>query len=210
MLLAFLSGLPLFLRPAQQSLLDPQKKWGRQIFFEGTSPTGGTIKAYIGHSRVELPGSAATCSSCHGPDGLGRPESGVIPSDITWDHLMKRYGHTHLNGRKHPAFTEATLKKCILTGYDPGGNKLNEAMPTYSMSAEDINALVAYMKRLQSDSDPGINEPVRAPVNFAAQYLRLQRPYVALLGPGGEGQEGSSKGSSKRQPERMDGHPSRL
>ncbi len=181
LLLAFLSGLPLFLRPAQQSPLDPQEKWGRQIFFEGTSPTGGTIKAYIGHSRVELPGSAATCASCHGPDGLGRPESGVIPSDITWDHLMKRYGHTHLNGRKHPAFTEATLKKCILTGYDPGGNKLNEAMPTYSMSAEDINALVAYMKRVQNDSDPGITEagirigillPSSGPVGEIARGMR--------------------------------------
>lgn len=154
----FFFGLWLLLRPAQHSLLNPQEKRGRQIYFEGTSPGGGAIKAYIGHSRVELPGSAATCASCHGPDGLGRPEAGVIPSDITWDHLMKRYGHTHLNGRKHPAFTEASLKKCIMTGYDPGSNKLNTAMPTYSMSTEDINALVSYMKRLQSDSDPGITE----------------------------------------------------
>ena len=148
----------LFIRPPHHAQLDPQEKRGRQLYFEGTSPGGGEIKAYIGQAQAELPGSAATCGSCHGPDGRGRAEAGVIPSDITWDHLMKRYGHTHLNGRKHPAFTEASLKKCILTGYDPGGNRLDASMPTYSMSTEDINALTAYMKRLQSDLDPGITE----------------------------------------------------
>jgi ABC-type branched-subunit amino acid transport system substrate-binding protein len=152
----FLSWL--FIRSPHHAQLDSQEKRGRQIYFEGTSPGGGEIKAYIGQAQVGLPGSAATCGSCHGPDGRGRPEAGVIPSDITWDHLMKRYGHTHLNGRKHPAFTEASLKKCILTGYDPGGNRLDVSMPTYSMSTEDINALTAYMRRLQSDLDPGITE----------------------------------------------------
>lgn len=144
--------------PSSSDSLNAQERWGKQIYFEGTSPSGKDIKAYIGAAQVELPGSAATCASCHGADGLGRPEAGVIPSDITWDYLMRRYGHTHPKGRSHPAFTEASLKRCILTGYDPAGNRLDPSMPTYSMSAEDINALVAYMKRLQSDLDPGITE----------------------------------------------------
>jgi ABC-type branched-subunit amino acid transport system substrate-binding protein len=148
----------LFLRPYFSPSLNQQEEQGKQIYFEGTSPTGGKIKAFIGKDKIQLPGSAATCGSCHGPDGRGRPEAGVIPSDITWDHLMKPYGHSHPMGRKHPAFTEASLKRCILNGEDPAGNQMDPSMPTYAMSVEDINALVAYLKRLQKDFDPGLKD----------------------------------------------------
>jgi len=146
----------LFLRPYFTPSLTLPEKRGKQIYFEGTSPGDGKITAYIGKEQIKLPGSAATCASCHGPDGRGRPEAGVIPSDLTWDHLMKSYGHSHPKGRKHPAFTEASLKRSILNGDDPAGNRLDASMPTYTMSVEDINDLVAYMKRMETDFDPGL------------------------------------------------------
>ena len=148
----------LFLRPLFAPPLTPQEERGKQIYLEGTSPGGGKIKAYIGKDKIQLPGSAAACGTCHGPDGRGRPEGGVIPSDITWDHLMKPYGHNHPMGRKHPAFTEASLKRCILNGEDPAGNQMDTSMPTYAMSVEDINDLAAYLKRLQKDFDPGLKD----------------------------------------------------
>jgi len=148
----------LLIQPLLKPPLTTQELRGKQIYFEGTSPNGGKIKAYVGKDRVELPGSAATCGSCHGPDGRGRPEGGRIPSDITWDNLMKPYGHNHPMARNHPAFTEASLKRSILTGYDPGGKQLDPSMPTYAMSVEDINDLIAYMKRLETDFDPGLED----------------------------------------------------
>lgn len=154
--MAFLGWM--FMRPFLAPSLTSVELRGKQIYLEGTSPGGGKITAYIGVDKIQLPGSAATCGSCHGPDGRGRPEAGVIPSDITWDHLMKPYGHGHPMGRTHPAFTEASLKRCILNGEDPAGNRLDPSMPTYAMSVEDINALIAYMKRLQTDFDPGLEE----------------------------------------------------
>jgi len=153
---AFLGWL--FLRPLLAPALSPEELRGKQIYFEGTGPADSRIVAYIGTDKVRLPGSAATCASCHGPDGRGRPEAGVIPSDITWNHLTKRYGHSHPMGRKHPAFTEASLKRSILNGNDPAGNRLDASMPTYAMSIDDINALIAYLKRLQADVDPGLAE----------------------------------------------------
>ena len=146
------------MRPLLAPPLTPQELRGKQIYFEGTSPGGAKIKAYIGKDRIALPGSAATCGSCHGSDGRGRPEAGRIPSDITWDHLMKPYGHSHPLDRNHPAFTEASLKRSILNGNDPAGNPLEASMPTYSMPAEGINDLIAYLKRLQTDFDPGLEE----------------------------------------------------
>jgi ABC-type branched-subunit amino acid transport system substrate-binding protein len=71
---------------------------------------------------------------------------------------MKSYGHNHPMGRNHPAFTEASLKRSILNGKDPAGNQMDASMPTYAMSVEDINDLIAYMKRLQKDFDPGLKE----------------------------------------------------
>jgi ABC-type branched-subunit amino acid transport system substrate-binding protein len=136
--------------------LTPGEQKGKQIYFQGTSPGGGLIQAYIGHNRIPLPGTAATCASCHGPDGRGRPEAGVIPSDITWSHLVKSYGHTHPMGRGHQAFDEESVKASLLTGRDPSGNPLNSSMPVYSMSKEDLSDLVAYLKRLEEDLDPGL------------------------------------------------------
>jgi ABC-type branched-subunit amino acid transport system substrate-binding protein len=60
--------------------------------------------------------------------------------------------------RKHPAFTEASLKRCILNGEDPAGNQMDASMPTYTMSVEDINDLTAYLKRLLKDFDPGLKD----------------------------------------------------
>jgi ABC-type branched-subunit amino acid transport system substrate-binding protein len=130
--------------------------WGKQIYFEGTSPTGGEINAVVGTEGVTLPASAVPCASCHGGDGLGRPEGGVLPPDIRWSELTKGYGHVHEDGRKHPAFDENSLARLIRTGMDPASNRLDESMPLYSMSVEDMDSLVAYIRFLENDWDPGI------------------------------------------------------
>ena len=137
--------------------LTPQEQRGKQIYMDGTSPRGEKIGAYVGESLTEVPGSVATCASCHGPDGRGRPEAGVIPSDVTWDYLFKPYGHTHPQGRNHPAFTVETLKESIVFGRDPAGNTIEASMPIYLMSDEDLDDLVAYMRKLETDYDPGLS-----------------------------------------------------
>lgn len=138
--------------------LSPQEERGRQIYFEGGSPRGEPIAAFLGEDATELPGFAAACASCHGGDGRGRPEAGVIPSDITWTYLFKPYGHSHPQGRSHPAFTVATLKDAIRHGRDPAGNDLDASMPLYKMSDGDLDDLVAYLRRLETDLDPGLSE----------------------------------------------------
>ena len=53
---------------------------GKLIYFEGTSARGTEITAVVGDEAAMLPGSAMPCASCHGSDGLGRPEGGLLPS----------------------------------------------------------------------------------------------------------------------------------
>jgi len=130
---------------------------GKQIYLKGTSPSGDEITATVGSEGVTLPASAAPCASCHGPDGLGRAEAGVQPPDIRWSELTKVYGHLHNNGRKHPAFDEKSLSQLIQTGVDTASNRLDRSMPLYTMSARDMDSLVAYIRYLENDLDPGIS-----------------------------------------------------
>ena len=120
-----------------QTPLTPQELRGKQIYLQGTSPSGKEIFGYIGDSSLEVPGSTVACANCHALRGQGKPEGGVDPSNITWEALTKPYGVTHNSGRKHPPYTDRGLELAITRGTDPAGNKLLYAMPRYQLSKED-------------------------------------------------------------------------
>jgi ABC-type branched-subunit amino acid transport system substrate-binding protein len=82
----------------------------------------------------------------------------VIPLDIRWSELVKTYDHVHHDGRRHPAFDDDTFIRSIIAGVDPANNRLDRSMPFYQASAEDMADLVAYMKVLEFDLDPGISD----------------------------------------------------
>ena len=149
---------------------------GKQIYLHGTSPSGAEVTAHVGREGVTLPASAVPCASCHGPDGLGRPEGGVIPTDIRWSQLTKVYGHVHEDGRRHPAFDKAGLARVLRTGLDPADNRLDHSMPLYTLSDGDMDDLVAYLTHLEADLDPGV-EADRIQV---ASLLPLQGPQGGL------------------------------
>lgn len=151
-------ALVLALTSAQEAFaLSAEQSRGKQIYLRGTSPSGGKIHALVGREGVALPASAVPCASCHGPDGLGRPEGGVIPPNIRWTELTKIYGHVHETGRRHPAFDAASLAQVIRTGVDPGGSRLDQTMPRYRLSESDMADLLAYLKHLEMDLDPGLH-----------------------------------------------------
>ena len=79
-----------------------------------------------------------------------------MAGNLTWTNLTKSYGHTHPNGRKHGPFTESSFTTAVVRGVDPSGNELVVAMPRYRISIEDMNDLIAYIKRLEFDRDPGL------------------------------------------------------
>jgi ABC-type branched-subunit amino acid transport system substrate-binding protein len=107
-------------------------------------------------SDLEVPGSTLNCAGCHGRRGEGKTEGGVVAGNLTWSNLTKSYGHTHPTGRKHGPFTESSFTTAVVRGVDPSGNELVVAMPRYRISLEDMNDLIAYIKRLEFDRDPGL------------------------------------------------------
>ena len=46
----------------------------------------------------------------------------------------------------------------MTAGVGPAGNKLSVAMPTSRMPLKDMSDLLAYLKRIETDFDPGVSE----------------------------------------------------
>jgi ABC-type branched-subunit amino acid transport system substrate-binding protein len=140
------------------STLTPEEEAGRALYLTGESAYGDAFSGRLGMGAQNLPGSALRCANCHGADGLGRPEGGVHPNNITWSELTKSYGHVHEDGRRHAPFDAAMLKRALRQGVDPAGTQLDGTMPRFNISDRDFKALLAYMKKLEFQHDPGVGK----------------------------------------------------
>ncbi|HEV2706220.1 MAG TPA: ABC transporter substrate-binding protein [Pyrinomonadaceae bacterium] len=136
--------------------LTASERRGKAIYLRGESTSGREITAIVG--EVDVPASTVTCAGCHGARGEGKTEGGVTAGALMWSHLIKSYGHTHPTGRKHGPFNETLFARATTQGLDPDGNELLVAMPRYRMAAEDLVDLIAYIKRIENDRDPGLTD----------------------------------------------------
>jgi len=141
---------------AQARSLTPQERRGKALYLRGESSTGKEITATVG--ELDVPASTMPCAGCHGLRGEGKTEGGVTAGNITWSNLLKPYGHTHPTGRKHGPFGEASFIRAVANGQDPDGNELQSAMPRYKLSPEEMADLIAYLKRIEDDRDPGLTD----------------------------------------------------
>ncbi|MDY7092706.1 MAG: ABC transporter substrate-binding protein [Acidobacteriota bacterium] len=136
---------------------------GRSIYHQGVTAEGGTIDAAFGDQGFVVEASVLPCASCHGRDGKGKPEGGVSPSNLTWHSLTHPRGArggagTNRGGRSHPPYDERSVVKAITMGLDPAGNELDSTMPRYRLSHQDAADLVAYLRQLEHEKDPGISD----------------------------------------------------
>src|SRR5215813_7810898 len=136
--------------------LTPEEKRGKALYLRGESASGKEIIALM--NDIDVPASTLSCAGCHGARGEGKTEGGVTAGNLTWSNLTKPYGHTHDNGRKHGAFSETSFIRALTSGVDPAGNKLAVAMPMYRMPQQDMADLIAYLKRVETDLDPGVSD----------------------------------------------------
>ena len=140
----------------QRRELTLQEKRGKAFYLRGESASGAELTAMMGD--VDVPATTLPCAGCHGNRGEGKTEGGVTAGNMGWSFLTKPYGHADEGGRKHPAFSETSFVRLLTSGLDPAGNKLAVAMPTYRVPQEDMANLIAYLKRIETDSDPGVND----------------------------------------------------
>jgi mono/diheme cytochrome c family protein len=140
-----------------QTILTPEQQRGQQLYERGTSASGAAVSASIGPG-APVAGSVLPCANCHGLDGLGRVEGGIVPANVTWDALTKPYGVQRADGRTRPPYTDRSVKRAITMGLDPDGKALHKAMPRYTLTLADASDLVAYLKVVGRLSDPGLTE----------------------------------------------------
>ncbi len=131
---------------------------GKAIYLRATSPSGQPIKARLAGSSTDVPAAVLTCGNCHGRDGVGKAEGGITPATITWDELTKVYGPSHPSGRQRPAYDANSVRRAITMGLDPAGRALDSSMPRYALTRDDLDDLVAYLRELGRDCDPGITD----------------------------------------------------
>src|ERR1700752_246468 len=136
--------------------LTPEEKRGKALYLRGESASGQEITALL--NDLDVPASTLTCAGCHGTRGEGKTEGGVTAGSLVWSNLTKSYGHTHDSGRKHGAFSDTSFIRALTAGVDPAGNKLAVAMPVYRMPQQDMADLIAYLKRIGTDLDPGVSD----------------------------------------------------
>jgi ABC-type branched-subunit amino acid transport system substrate-binding protein len=194
------AGFLIWTGPAIQSQTQPrreltlQEKRGKAFYLRGESASGLEITAMM--NDVDVPASTLTCAGCHGNRGQGITEGGVTAGNLTWAFLTKPYGHSDDGGRKHPPFTESSFARLMTLGVDPAGNKLAVAMPAYKMPQEDMANLIAYLKRIETDADPGLTDtsivlgtvlPEKTALNGLAQSMAdvLQAYFAEINSRGG-------------------------
>src|SRR6476620_3358040 len=75
---------------------------GQLIYSKGESPSGSPLSAVLGDTVV--PATLMPCGSCHGSDGKGRAEGGIVPSDITWGALVRTHETDKALERRRKAY----------------------------------------------------------------------------------------------------------
>ena len=131
-----------------RSELTLQERRGKAFYLRGESASGQEIIATL--SNLEVPAASVPCAGCHGNRGEGKTEGSVTAGNLTWSFLSRPSGHK--------SYSEVAFGHLLTSGVDPAGHKLSATMPIYRMPMEDIVNLIAYLKRIGTEHDPGLSD----------------------------------------------------
>ncbi|WLQ16322.1 cytochrome c [Hahella aquimaris] len=127
----------------------PYSSNGERIYFTGKGSDGSPIPIIGGHHHMGMHGGG--CATCHGENREGGirmwPWFWVIAPPLTVDSLK---GETHEDGwmedeHDHVAYDLDSLSHAITHGEAPDGSTLNDLMPRWRMSDQDLSDLTDYL-----------------------------------------------------------------
>ena len=140
---------------------------GRRIYVEGARVSGQPLQA-TRDGAVILSGPQAACISCHRASGMGSVEGSQPVSPIGRRFLFAQEGDlvmANMDGRRgktlnqtHAPYGDENLAMALRQGIGIDWRTLNAVMPHYSLDAQDIAALKAYLQQLSSDYSPGVSK----------------------------------------------------
>jgi mono/diheme cytochrome c family protein len=159
---------------------DPEA--GQRFYREGLNRNGETVPVQV-QGDIQATSNQFTCVGCHRPSGFGSSEGGEFVPFITSDVLFsdrdatqqrrnrqfrELFKETHSSDfdaqvkmpRMRPAYTRETLARAIRGGVDSAGEELSETMPRYQISDQTAADLIAYLKTLSTEDDPGVSDDI--------------------------------------------------
>jgi ABC-type branched-subunit amino acid transport system substrate-binding protein len=182
--------------PLKATQMSEEQRRGQQIYLTGKSPSDQPIEARLNNSGAQLPATLMPCVNCHKFDGKGETEGGITPADIRWFNLTKPYGirqsginnstdngkgSSKNSGKNRPPYNQRNIKKAIAMGIGSGGQALNQMMPRYQLSHQDMQDLVAYLTGLGSYQASGVSDQqINIGVILPRYTLPRNRPQKSL------------------------------
>lgn len=134
---------------------------GRRIYMQGILPSGEITRATIG-GDIPVTGEQLICGTCHRRSGLGSSEGQeVVPAitgELLYEPLRLPTSKPPLPPEQRPAYTDASLKAAIRNGIGADGEPLGAFMPRYSMTDEELDILLGYLKSLPTFKAPGVTD----------------------------------------------------
>lgn len=122
---------------------------GQRIYLTGFSSKG---RIPFARGPMWLARRGGGCVACHGLDGQGGivPMMGTEPTPaITYKALTQAEKNEDPGDEEeHPPFTEKTIKQAITLGLEPNGEELDNMMPRWSMTNEELDEIIEYLKVL--------------------------------------------------------------
>lgn len=165
-----LGSLPVVARASEVSA-------GRAVYRDGKVASGGALRGIL-EGDVEVRGAAASCARCHRPSGFGSNEGTSIVPAITGPSLFRPRQARRADlirglyqapipeaaqaaartPRDRPAYTDRSLAEALRRGIDPTGRVLDPLMPRYELGDDDMRSLIAYMRTLSAEREPGVDD----------------------------------------------------
>lgn len=137
---------------------------GRSLYLHGRLPTGEPLQGIV-QGDIPVSGAQIACVGCHRRSGLGSSEGGNLAPPVTSralyaERLPLRHelaaAHAD-NPARRPAYSDATLRRALRDGINAAGRPLDPLMPRYRLDDAQIDALIAYLRTLDSLPAPGVD-----------------------------------------------------
>ena len=141
---------------------------GKTIYLHGMLGNGKPLVAHrVDGMRTE--GADAACVKCHQRSGLGAKEGNKSIPPITARYLLRPRASQRedldlpyvegIRADRDP-YTDATIARAIREGLSSEGKPLDYLMPHFELDDADMDALIAYLKRLDQRKAPGVTDSV--------------------------------------------------
>jgi hypothetical protein len=139
---------------------------GRIVYLTGRL-TDGTPLAARRPGAGALPPAAAACVACHRPSAMGGTEGGVLVPPIAGPRLFSAgqppaaaalLQRQWLRHQTRSAYTPALLARALGRGLDADGRALSTAMPRYTLDAQTLADLSAFLRQRGSTPPPGVDD----------------------------------------------------